>query len=333
MAALETLAGLAPTALAAHPDAIFELFDEADERFAWLETDEWDVCLAALATLRKLETTTFAAYLDVIVVKQTEDAWLVSSDQDRVRAAVETLDLLAPAKLSLSANSLAELLDNELIDTRRAALEALIKLEPDRANERIPGRYAIGIFGSLIVDKRDPVIERAFLRLIDDEDEGVRLLAADLLNMIESEALAAQTDAIVSLMDGYSTGELECVAQAIGELDPATIDGLGGVLLHCLADDDEVVRLAALKPFGKLDPRMLVAHASPLVERLLDDEEDYGVRQAAAEILSVLEPITLVEFADGLEHANGSAVLRILELARAGKDLDESESESESESE
>ena len=63
------------------------------------------------------------------------------------------------------------------------------------------------------------------------------------------------------------------------------------------------------------------------------DEEDYGVRQAAAEILSVLEPVTLVEFADGLEHANGSAVLRILELARAGKDLDESESESESESE
>ena len=177
------------------------------------------------------------------------------------------------------------------------------------------------------------MIERAFLRLVDDEDETVRLLAADLLNMIESEALAAQTDAIVSLMDGYSTGELECVAQAIGELDPATIDGLAGVLLHCLADDDEVVRLAALKPFGKLEPRMLVAHASPLVERLLDDEEDYGVRQAAAEILSVLEPVTLVEFADGLEHANGSAVLRILELARAGKDLDESESESESESE
>ena len=123
------------------------------------------------------------------------------------------------------------------------------------------------------------------------------------------------------------------LAQAIGELDPATVDGLAGVLLHCLADDDEVVRLAALKPFGKLEPRMLVAHASPLVERLLDDEEDYGVRQAAAEILSVLEPVTLVEFADGLEHANGSAVLRILELARAGKDLDESESESESESE
>ena len=57
------------------------------------------------------------------------------------------------------------------------------------------------------------------------------------------------------------------------------------------------------------------------------------MRQAAAEILSVLEPVTLVEFADALEHANGSAVLRILELARAGKDLDESESESESESE
>ena len=57
------------------------------------------------------------------------------------------------------------------------------------------------------------------------------------------------------------------------------------------------------------------------------------MRQAAAEILSVLEPVTLVEFADALEHANGSAVLRILELARAGKHLDESESESESESE
>ena len=334
MAALETLAELAPTALAAHADAIFALFDEADERFGWSETDESDVCLAALATLRKLETTTFvASYFDRIVVKQTEDGWLFSSDQDRVRAAVETLDLLAPAKLSLRANSLAELLDNELIDTRRAALEALIKLEPDRANERRPGRYAIGITGSLIVVKRDPVIERALMRLGDDEDETVRLLAADLLNMIESEALAAQTGALVSLMDGYSTGELECVAQAIGELDPATIDGLAGVLLHCLADDDEVVRLAALKPFGKLEPRMLVAHASPLVERLLDDEEDYGVRQAAAEILSVLEPVTLVEFADGLEHANGSAVLRILELARAGKDLDESESESESESE
>ncbi len=122
------------------------------------------------------------------------------------------------------------------------------------------------------------------------------------------------------------------LGEAIGELDPATINGLAGVLLNFLTDDDEVVRLAALKPFGKLAPRMLVAHASPLVERLLDDEEDYGVRQAAAEILSVLEPVTLVEFADALEHANGSAVLRILELARAGKDLDESESESESES-
>ena len=57
------------------------------------------------------------------------------------------------------------------------------------------------------------------------------------------------------------------------------------------------------------------------------------MRQAAAEILSVLEPVALVEFADALEHANGSGVLRILELARAGKDLVECESDTESESE
>ena len=269
--ALVELGHLAPEDIETHADAILSCLNDSNAK----------VRLRACETLRNLDLNPeiFMRYVCDVVAK------IVDLDDAVDEIAEKTLEELEPEMIAEHVHSVLHVLspidDPGAIDdpaTRLAALMVLRKLEP-----------------TMLAQHADAVVAR-----LDDRDEGVREEAFRTLRHLEPEALAQHAHAVLAKLDDPDQCVRHGALLTLNGLEPATLAQYAYPVVARLEDSIHCLRYEAGDLLMKLDSATLSQHADAVAERLNDPSPD--VRIVALDILGKLEPAALARFADAV-HA------------------------------
>ena len=269
--ALVELGQLAPVDTETHADAILSCLKDSNAK----------VRLRACETLRSLDINPeiFMRYVCDVVAK-------IGDLDDAVdEIAEKTLEELEPEMIAEHVHSVLHVLspidDLGAIDdpaTRLAALLVLRKLEP-----------------TMLAQHADAVVAR-----LDDPDREVREKAFGTLSYLELEALAQHAHALIARLDHPDQNVRHGALWTLKRLEPATLAQHADAVVARLEDSDANVRHVAVQLLMTLDSATLLQHADAVAERLNDLSPP--MRLVALDALGKLEPAALARFADAV-HA------------------------------
>ena len=269
--ALVELSQLEPEDIETHADAILSCLNDSNA----------NVRVRACETLRSLDLNPeiFMRYVCDVVAK-------IGDLDDAVdEIAEKTLEELEPEMIAEHVQSVLHVLspidDLGAIDdpaTRLAALLVLRKLEP-----------------TMLAQHADAVVAR-----LDDPDREVREKAFGTLSYLELEALAQHAHALIARLDHPDQNVRHGALWTLKRLEPATLAQYADPVAARLEDSDANVRHVAVQLLMTLDSATLLQHADAVAERLNDLSPH--MRLVALDALGKLEPAALARFADAV-HA------------------------------
>ena len=217
------------------------------------------------------------------------------------RQAVETLGKLEPAALAQHGAALATRLEDSHQWVRQKAVETLGKLEAaalaqhQQAIAKVAKEDSIvyvQMEARVVMHKLEPAAGHgaALVARLVDSDWHVRLAAAAQLGNLEAAALAQHQQSIAKAAEEDSEARVQIAARVVmHKLEPAA--GHMDAIVAKLEDSAWLVRRAAVRTLGELQPPALAQHGAALVARLKDLDE--GVRYWAVKTLGKLDLVTL----------------------------------------
>jgi len=286
----KTLEELEPEMIAEHVQSVLHVLSPIDDLGA---IDDPATRLAALLVLRKLEPTMLAQHADAVVAR------LDDPDREVREKAFGTLSYLELEALAQHAHALIARLDHPDQNVRHGALWTLKRLEP-----------------ATLAQYADPVAAR-----LEDSDANVRHVAVQLLMTLDSATLLQHADAVAERLNDPSPDVRHVAVQLLMKLDSATLSQHADAVAERLNDLSPHMRLVALDALGKLEPAALARFADA-VHALLEDVENFDIRDAAVVTLGKLERAVLSQYAgavsarleDSEEAVRLSAVLTLGKL-------------------
>ena len=290
--AIGTLLGkMEVTDLAHHVEAVVERMEDSDEGVRRA---------AAMWAMSKLDAAQLTTHASAIANALDDPILSVR------RAALDALRRIDVNVLAQHTGPILRCFDDPILSVRRAAVEALSSLPPPalqlyteqlirelRDPEWTMRASVIEALGMLPADVvAGDAVFNSLLEAIEDAFDGVRAAAAGVIGELEPSVLASHAAPIAQLTQ-HRKGAIR--AAAITILDALMPDDLLphvasiGKLIQHPADPNRFVRACALRVLAKLDEQALAPFQKAIV-RLVDEEEDDDVKDAAYEALSASDP-------------------------------------------